>query len=285
MALHPTKGRKQALVVKYERKHARTKSISKAVSLPQVLTASRAELGRPSSRTGPSRRSSRSRRPRRGAERAPPHRRSRASRRTRGPRARRSARAEPRACGGGARAARRRAPFPSARPAPPRARASAAGGRRGPARAGERARPGGVVQGRACACARGAGSARCVVHWCAPPTPYICDHQNACDGYHMQFDDKPSNFSGAHAATARHCVPHRARWRLRRHRRSLAALPAGRGPPLLLVPPPLPPRARRVEGASGAPAPPPASGPNRARRFFVRRSLAADAAGNFELCR
>lgn len=132
--------RAQALVVKYERKHARTKSIHKAVSLPQVLTASRAELGRPSSRNGPSRHSSRSRRSRRGAARAPPHRRSRASRRTRGPRARRrSARAEPRACGGGARAARRRAPLPSARPAPPRARASAAGGRRGPARAGERA--------------------------------------------------------------------------------------------------------------------------------------------------
>ena len=139
-------------------------------------------------------------------------------------------------------AARRRAPLPSARPAPPRARASAAGGRRGPARAGERARPGCVVQGRACACARGAGSARCVVHWCAPSTPHICDHQNACVGCYMQFDDKPSNFSGAHAATVRHCAPHRARWRLRRHRRSLAALPAGRGPPPLLVLPPLPPR-------------------------------------------
>ena len=58
----------------------------------------------------------------------------------------------------------------------------------------------------------------------------------------MQFDDKPSNFSGAHAATARHCAPHTARWSLRRHRRSLAALPAGRGPPPLLVLPPLPPR-------------------------------------------
>ena len=101
------------------------------------------------------------------------------------------------------------------------------------------------------------------VHWCAPPTPHICDHQNARVGCHTQFDDNPSNFCGAHAATARHCAPHTARLSLRRHRRSLAALPAGRGPPPLLVLPFLPPRARRVEGASGAPAPPPASGPNR----------------------
>lgn len=255
MALHPTKGRKQALVVKYERKHARTKSISKAVSLPQVLTASRAELGRPSSpRTGPSRRSSRSRRPRRGAARAPPHRRSRASRRTRGPRARRSARAEPRACGGGARAARRRAPCPSARPAPPRARARAAGGRRGPARAGERA----SKRGREVWCRGGRARAPAVRAArgvrCAPSTPHICDHQNACVGCHMQFDDKPSNFSGAHAATLR--ATHRA---------------------LAPAPPPAQPRGPPGGARSASPPCTPPSPPARAPRGRGERSARAAA--------
>ena len=73
---------------------------------------------------------------------------------------------------------------------------------------------------------------------------------------------------------------------LRATHRALAPAPSPaqpRGPPggarsasPPCTPPSSPARQRRVEGASGEPAPPPASGPSRARRFFVRRSLAAE---------
>ena len=86
-----------------------------------------------------------------------------------------------------------------------------------------------------------------------------------------------------HMLRPRDIARHTRALALRRDRRSLAALPAGevRLPSL----PPLPPRARRVEG--GAERPRRRWHPVQIARvvFFVRRSLAADAAGNFELCR